>query len=74
MIVHDSWWSNDSAHSTIIVYHVTFDQGLTLVSCLATSRIHYSIVYGVAFTICLLALNVVRDRVHAWAVVSVLPY
>ena len=29
MIVQDSWWSNGSAHSTIIDYHVPFDQGLT---------------------------------------------
>ena len=28
MIVHDSWWSNGSARSTIIDYHEPFDQGL----------------------------------------------
>ena len=28
MIVHDSWWSNGSARSTIIDYHAPFDQGL----------------------------------------------
>ena len=28
MIVHDSWWSNESARSTIIDYHEPFDQGL----------------------------------------------
>ena len=28
MIVHDSWWSNGSARSTIIDYHGPFDQGL----------------------------------------------
>ena len=27
MIVHDSWWSNGSACSTIIDYHEPFDQG-----------------------------------------------
>ena len=30
MIVHDSWWSNGRARSTIIDYHEPFDQGLTL--------------------------------------------
>ena len=29
MIVHDSWWSNGSARSTIIDYHELFDQGFT---------------------------------------------
>ena len=29
MIVHDSWWSNGSARSTIIDYHEPFDQGLS---------------------------------------------
>ena len=28
MIVHDNWWSNGSARSTIIDYHEPFDQGL----------------------------------------------
>ena len=28
MIVHDSWWSNGGARSTIIDYHEPFDQGL----------------------------------------------
>ena len=28
MIVHDSWWSNGSACSTIIDYHEPFDKGL----------------------------------------------
>ena len=30
MIVHDSWWSNGNARSTIIDYHEPFDQGLNL--------------------------------------------
>ena len=29
MIVHDSWWSNGSARSTIIDYHEPFGQGVT---------------------------------------------
>ena len=28
MIVHDSWWWNGSARSTIIDYREPFDQGL----------------------------------------------
>ena len=34
MIVHDSWWSNGSARSTIIDYHEPFDvaEGLNVVS------------------------------------------
>ena len=31
MIVHDSWWPNGSARSTIIDYHVLFDQGLKVI-------------------------------------------
>ena len=40
MIVHDSWWSNGSARSTIIDYHEPFDQGFTLPSCSLNYRVH----------------------------------
>ena len=40
MIVHNSWWSNGSARSTIIDYHEPFDQGFTLPSCSLNYPVH----------------------------------
>ena len=39
MIVHDSWWSNGSARSTIIDYYEPFDQGLTLTRTLVKKHV-----------------------------------
>ena len=38
MIVHDSWWSNGSARSTIINYHALFDLGLIVEYTLFNTR------------------------------------
>ena len=39
MIVHDSWWSNGSARSTIIDYHEPFDQGFSYGVCRLRARV-----------------------------------
>ena len=62
MIVHDSWWSNGSARSTIIDYHEPFDQGL---------RQTTTIIAHLAFSICRL-ITTLYDQVTEVSCVALL--